>query len=208
MNVKKAYNIWAEQYDTNKNKTRDLEGHAFQEVLSNIPFQNCLEIGCGTGKNTKWLTTRCDEILAIDFSDEMLLKAKKKIKDNSVTFIKADIEQDWTFSTKQFELIACSLVLEHIEDLDKIFKKISQTISKNGYCYIGELHPFKQYAGSKAQFETAEGIQDLTCFNHHISEFLNLGKKYGFELVNLQEHFDDDDQANLPRILTILFKAV
>ena len=25
MNVKEAYNLWAEQYDTNKNHTRDLE---------------------------------------------------------------------------------------------------------------------------------------------------------------------------------------
>lgn len=52
MNVQQAYNIWADQYDTNQNKTRDLEGIALREILQDIHFENCLEIGCGTGKNT------------------------------------------------------------------------------------------------------------------------------------------------------------
>jgi hypothetical protein len=33
MNVKKAYNKWAEQYDTNNNKTRDLEAMALRKNL-------------------------------------------------------------------------------------------------------------------------------------------------------------------------------
>jgi ubiquinone/menaquinone biosynthesis C-methylase UbiE len=50
MNIKEAYNHWAKQYDTNLNKTRDLEAVALRESLANISFQTCLEIGCGTGK--------------------------------------------------------------------------------------------------------------------------------------------------------------
>ena len=53
MNVKEAYNIWAEQYDVNENKTRDLEGFSLRKILSNIHFERCLEIGCATGKNTE-----------------------------------------------------------------------------------------------------------------------------------------------------------
>ena len=36
MNVQQAYNTWAEQYDTNQNKTRDLEGITLREVLADI----------------------------------------------------------------------------------------------------------------------------------------------------------------------------
>ena len=42
MNVQDAYNIWADQYDTNNNKTRDLEAVALRETLTNIDFINCL----------------------------------------------------------------------------------------------------------------------------------------------------------------------
>ena len=55
MDTREMYNKWAEQYDTNYNKTRDLEAFALRLTLSDFSFDNCLEIGCGTGKNTQWL---------------------------------------------------------------------------------------------------------------------------------------------------------
>ena len=55
MDIEQAYNIWADQYDTNSNKTRDLEAISLRTALSGFQFNNCLEIGCGTGKNTQWL---------------------------------------------------------------------------------------------------------------------------------------------------------
>ena len=73
MEVKKAYNVWAEQYDTNENKTRDLEAISLRTTLADFSFNTCLEIGCGTGKNTEWLLTKASHITAIDLSDEMLL---------------------------------------------------------------------------------------------------------------------------------------
>jgi ubiquinone/menaquinone biosynthesis C-methylase UbiE len=206
MNIKEAYNHWAKQYDTNLNKTRDLEAVALRESLANISFQTCLEIGCGTGKNTKWLLTKAQEIIAVDLSDEMLSKAKTKIVSDKVNFIQADIHQPWTFASKAFDLIMFSLVLEHIQYLDDIFKKASETIAKGGYIYVGELHPFKQYSGSKARFETEEGEQIATCYTHHISDFTQSVKKYGFEIIEVNEYFDDDNHQTIPRILTLIFR--
>jgi len=57
MNVQQAYSQWAQQYDTNDNKTRDLEGKALRECLAGMQANYCLEIGSGTGKNTLWLAT-------------------------------------------------------------------------------------------------------------------------------------------------------
>jgi len=55
MKPEQAYNSWASQYDTDENKTRDLEAKALREVFSIISFNTVLEIGCGTGKNSEWL---------------------------------------------------------------------------------------------------------------------------------------------------------
>lgn len=52
MNIKNAYNNWAPQYDTNKNKTRDLDARVTYQVLKNYKFADIIELGCGTGKNT------------------------------------------------------------------------------------------------------------------------------------------------------------
>ncbi|HRO70074.1 MAG TPA: class I SAM-dependent methyltransferase, partial [Chitinophagaceae bacterium] len=168
---------------------------------------SCLEIGCGTGKNTEWLTTKARKILAVDLSDEMLTKAKIKIQSDRVEFIQADINKDWDFvNNKKFDLATFSLVLEHIENLDNIFEKLSKVVNTNGYVYIGELHPFKQYNGTKARFESENGLQIVTCFNHNISDFINSAKNHEFELLSLDEFFDNNDKTSVPRILTLLLK--
>lgn len=206
MQVKEAYNTWADQYDTNHNKTRDLEAIALRATLKDIPFTTCLEIGCGTGKNTEWLMTKAREILAVDLSEEMLKKAEAKISSEKVQFVQADITQSWTFATKRYELISFSLVLEHIEQLDPVFQEAANSITEGGYVYIGELHPFKQYQGTKARFNTEEGQQIVPCFNHHISDFTQGAGKYGFEIETLNEFFDEDDRNAVPRILAVLLK--
>jgi len=206
MDPKQAYNSWASQYDTNENKTRDLEARALRNMLATISFNNCLEIGCGTGKNTEWLVQKAEHVTAVDLSEEMLFKAKEKIQSSSVEFKQVDINSEWNFTEKTFELVTFSLVLEHIENLDHIFKETYKKLNDDGYVYIGELHPFKQYTGSKARFEMDDGLKVVQCYNHHISDFIQSAKKYGFKLMELDEYFDDDDKTSLPRILTLLLQ--
>jgi ubiquinone/menaquinone biosynthesis C-methylase UbiE len=206
MDVKESYNSWADQYDSNSNKTRDLEALALKESLTGISVETCLEIGCGTGKNTAWLLSKAHEITAVDLSVEMLSKAKEKIHSDKVNFIQADINQPWTFTTRQFDLITFSLVLEHIEDIESVLKKASERIKRGGNVYVGELHPFKQYSGSKARFETEGGEQIVPCFTHNLSDFTQAARKNGFSILDVNEYFDDNDKTLIPRILTMVFQ--
>lgn len=206
MNVEQAYNLWAHQYDTNINKTRDLEAIALRATLANLDFSSCLEIGCGTGKNTEWLISKAKEVTAVDLSEEMLQKAKGKITADAVSFQLADITKEWLFTTKKYELISFSLVLEHIEYLEHIFHEASKKIATGGHIYIGELHPFKQYTGSKARFDTEEGQQVVTCYTHHISDFTRAAQKWGFSVADINEYFDDNDRSTIPRIISLLLK--
>src|SRR5664279_1405841 len=206
MNVQQSYNDRAEQYDTNNNKTRDLEAIALRKTLSNISFDSVLEVGCGTGKNTAWLLEKAKQVTAIDISEEMLAKAKEKISATHVQFLQADITLGWTFTNQLYDLVSFSLVLEHIQNLDHIFNEVSKKLKPGGYVYIGELHPFKQYTGTKARFSTENGQHVVTCFNHHISEFIQAAKKHGMMPIDIGEYFDDNEESGLPRILSILFR--
>jgi 2-polyprenyl-3-methyl-5-hydroxy-6-metoxy-1,4-benzoquinol methylase len=208
MKVEQAYNSWAAQYDTNKNRTRDLEAVALRKTLAGVSFETCLEIGCGTGKNTEWLVRRAMHVTAVDLSAAMLGRARKKVSSNKVAFQQADITQPWQFATQVYDLVTFSLVLEHIQQLDFIFEQTSAALKVGAYAYIGELHPFKQYAGTKARFDTEEGRQEVECYTHHISEFVQTAKQCGLKLVDLNEHFDDNDRAGIPRILTLLLQKV
>ncbi len=206
LNVQSAYDQWSQTYDDVINRTRDLEGNVLRKLLSGRSFNNCLEIGCGTGKNTSWLVENCESIVAVDLSDEMLSIAKAKINSAKVKFVQADISAEWNFTNETFDLITFSLVLEHIKDLDHIFTEVSKKLNVSGIVYVGELHPFKQYSGSKARFETEAGMQVVDCFNHHISDFTNAAIRSGFEIEVLKEYFDENEKNQIPRILAILFR--
>jgi len=206
MNIKEAYQEWSEQYDTNENKTRDLEALALRSVLSTINFQKVLEFGCGTGKNTVWFEQKAQKVIAADFSEAMMAKAAQKIVTSNVEFILSDIKKPWDFTTYKFDLVSFSLILEHVESIDEIFNKTNKVIQPGGFMYIGEFHPFKQYAGSKARYNTPEGEQEVTCYTHNVSDFLKAARKYDFSLIHFEEWFDDNERNQVPRILSLLFK--
>ena len=149
---------------------------------------------------------KATHVTAVDFSAEILGKAQAKIACENVHFQQADITQEWSFGSSPVELISCSLMLEHVRNLNFVFAQASRALKKNGLFYIGELHPFKQYQGSKARFDTASGVVELECFTHHVSEYTAAASQNGFECLQLHEGFDDGDRATIPRILALLFR--
>lgn len=206
MSIEKAYNSWAEQYDTNENKTRDLDAKASIETLSRYKFQCVLELGCGTGKNTGWLLNRAERVIGLDFSQEMLSLAKEKITDSRVEFKRADLNKEWEVENQFADLVTSSLTLEHIADLNPIFHQANQKLSGNGIFFISELHPFKQYSGSKAKFVTETGVEELKVFTHHISDYVTSAENNDFKLLEINEWFDENSEKEIPRLVSFVFR--
>jgi len=206
MSISKAYNSWASSYDDMVNKTRDLEEKVAKSHFLNSHFETILELGCGTGKNTIWLVEKCDTLIAFDFSEEMLEKAKEKIQSKKVIFQIQDLNENWKLPENSIDLICGSLVLEHIENLDLLFKKASTVLKQNGQFYISELHPFKQYSGSKARFDDGSRVQELEVYVHHLTDYTEAALKNAFKLIKLKECFDEDDRNTIPRLISFVFQ--
>lgn len=202
-----SYNNWAASYDTMENKTRDLEAEVLRNTFLNPHYGNILELGCGTGKNTGWLSEKADFVTAIDLSSKMIARAREKVRVENVSFVEADITMDWPVKPGWANLVTCSLVLEHIENLDLIFAEAARALKRNGKFYICELHPGRQYGGSRANFMTEEGIQTPPAYTHHLSDFLDAAKSNKFTLLDLNEHFDDNDKTKVPRLLSLVFES-
>lgn len=207
MTVKKAYNSWSETYDTDVNLTRDLDETATRESLQGISYGRTLELGCGTGKNTSFLSGISEQIWAVDFSEGMISRAKEKLRSGNVTFSLADITKPWPFSDGTFDLIVSNLVLEHIEELDFIFSEASRTLKKGGAFFVCELHPFRQYQGKKARFERGDKTIEIQAYVHDISDFLASSKRSRLNLKDLREWRHEKDEAQgVPRLISFRFE--
>jgi malonyl-CoA O-methyltransferase len=206
MDIQNAYNEWSEIYDSNTNLTRDLDQQVTREILTGQHFNSILELGCGTGKNTVFLAQIGTHVHALDFSEGMIAKAKEKVQAENVRFEMADLTKRWNCKDGAYDLIVCNLVLEHIQQLPHIFTEAARVLQPGGRFFINELHPFKQYKGTKARFERDTEIVEVNVFIHHISDFTNAASASGLQLVKLNEYWHAEDQNKPPRLISFLFE--
>jgi ubiquinone/menaquinone biosynthesis C-methylase UbiE len=203
--IQTAYTAWAATYDSDRNLTRDLDQTVTHTLLAGRRYRSILEIGCGTGKNTPLLAQIGDRVQAIDFSEGMLAQARAKGIAANVTFLQADLTRPWPCADQSVDLIACNLVLEHIADLGVVFTEAARTLAPSGHFFICELHPFKQYLGSKATFQRGETRIEPPAFVHHVADFFDAAARTGFTLTSLKEWWDGDNQQTPPRLISFLF---
>jgi malonyl-CoA O-methyltransferase len=201
-----AYDRWAETYDSDPNRTRELASAVLRQRHSDIAGRDLIEIGCGTGHNTQWLAERARNILAVDFSEGMLLQARARLRSSVVRFVRQDIRTAWPAADASADLVIIMLVLEHIEDLEPIYAEAARVLRVGGGLFICELHPMRQMSGRQAEFTDREtGKQErIAAYLHDISEYVNTGLGAGFELVRLGEWRDPNSPRNeMPRVLSV-----
>jgi malonyl-CoA O-methyltransferase len=179
-----------------------------ETLLRGRQHDTIMEIGCGTGKNTAFLASIGRRILAVDFSPGMLKKAKARVSSSNVLFVAADLTERWPCKQNRFELIACSLVLEHIENLDAIFSQASESLIKGGSFFISELHPYRQYEGKRAVLQNEQVTMEIPAFVHHLSDFTNAAMQNGFSLQLMKEWWHDEDADKPPRLVSFMFEKL
>lgn len=206
VNIREAYNRWSLNYDSDRNRTRDLDRLVIRDVLGDRSYERILEIGCGTGKNTELLSRLARRVYAVDFSAGMLDQAKAKLCSNKVLFVVADLIAPWPFRDQPFELIVCNLVLEHIEDLTSVFSEACRVLSGGGRFFVSELHPFRQYQGKRARFAFEHETIHIPAFVHHLSDFTRAAADAGLSVVSFNEWWHEADENKLPRLVTCIFE--
>lgn len=206
MDIQQAYTDWSATYDFDRNLTRDLDEIATSEMLAHLRCDSILEIGCGTGKNTALLAQLGRHVSAIDFSTGMIEKARAKLSADNVTFAVADITQPWPEKDQSKDLVVCNLVLEHIADLSHIFAQAFRVLIHGGRFFASELHPFRQYQGTQANFQRNQETIQIPAFVHHISDFLDAGEANGLALAGVKEWWHPADQNKPPRLVSFVFQ--
>jgi len=205
--VAAAYNQWAAHYDLDRNPTRDLDALVLPQALGHLRPHSTLETGCGTGKNTTFLASISQRLLAVDFSPGMLAVATARTLPSNVQLAQWDLLQPWPVADASVDLVACSLVLEHIDDLRPYFAEAARVLAPGAHLWVCELHPYKQYNGSQARFTAASGnTVKVAAFTHHISDFTSTAAAFNLRLAALNEWWRADETGAPPRLVSFLFQ--
>jgi len=206
MRIQEAYTEWSATYDGDRNLTRDLDELVTRATLGDLRCKSVLEIGCGTGKNTRLLAQIGERVMALDFSAGMIEKARAKLPLGHVTFEAADITRPWPAADQSIDLVACNLVLEHIANLSFVFSEASRVLVETGQFFVSELHPFRQYQGTQANYLRDQQRTEIQAFVHHISDFLAAAAANNLRLARMKEWWHEEDQNKPPRLVSFLFE--
>jgi phosphatidylethanolamine/phosphatidyl-N-methylethanolamine N-methyltransferase len=132
----RIYKLWSPIYDHFFNTGPFLR--ARKQVFQDVNFDKNLRIlfvGVGTGADLELINYRELNITAIDYSDEMLDKAREKFKASTIEFIKMDA-QNLDLSDQQFDLVVASLVLSVVPDPNQCLKEMIRVLKKGGEMII------------------------------------------------------------------------
>ena len=111
----------------------DHNSHYHDFLLQQIPphLSSALDIGCGTGEFSRWLAERCDQVLAIDLSLQMIRLARERSSQQpNIEFEIADV-MTRQFAPESFDCIASIATLHHLP-LDEMLVKMKRALKPNG----------------------------------------------------------------------------
>lgn len=130
------YKIGSPIYDKFFNSGNFL--NARKQIFQSIPFdskQKILFVGVGTGADLELINYSELDITAIDYSPDMLGKAKTKFKGSRMKFLEMDA-QNMIFEDETFDYVVASLILSVVPDANKCFQEISRILKHEGKVII------------------------------------------------------------------------
>jgi 2-polyprenyl-3-methyl-5-hydroxy-6-metoxy-1,4-benzoquinol methylase len=102
-----------------------------------------IEIGCGTGYGSYFLSKYCNSVLGIDIDQDSIEKCKRFQKEN-LSFQKINILNDKEFEfirNLEFDVVVCFEVIEHMsrQRALKLLKRIKKIKKEKGFAFISTV---------------------------------------------------------------------
>lgn len=171
--------FWDNIYKTKtvKKPTYDLWLNKHIDILEKNKDKEIIDLGCGTGADTLYLTERGYKVIACDYSEEALKILNKFIPE--VKTIQIDISKTLPFQKESMGLIIADLSLHYFnnETTKNIVKEINRVLKPNGYLIVrvNSINDFNYGAGSGKEIEknfylTEDGYkrffseEDIRCY--------------------------------------------
>jgi SAM-dependent methyltransferase/uncharacterized protein YbaR (Trm112 family) len=128
-------------------KYLNIPSHAWEMIptlnlIHNSPNKSILELGCGTGRYTSYISENCKLLVALDFSIESLkITAKSLNTTSNVALIHADITQI-VINKPYFDIVFSTLVsnLPSLNHVNKMFQLAINSLNKNGKFVFSTHH--------------------------------------------------------------------
>jgi malonyl-CoA O-methyltransferase len=197
LSTREGYDRWAATYDTMGNWLLDLEEPEVERALGDTSDLDVLDVGAGTGRHAIRIAESGARVTAVDFSEEMLARARQKPGADLVRWVVHDVAQPLPFAAGSYDRVLSALVLEHIpvEDLTAFFRDLGRVVRSDGVIVVTAMHPAMFLKGVSANFRDEAGEVRPRSYVATLSDYVMGAIQAGLIIVGLAEHSVDEGLA-------------
>jgi malonyl-CoA O-methyltransferase len=196
LSTRGGYDRWAEIYDAEDNPLVALEEQVLGGTLSErVGGLRIADVGCGTGRRALDMARAGAKVTAVDFSEGMLERARRKPGAEAIELVVHDITTPLPFPTESFDAATCFLVLDHIDDPGALFAELRRIVRPRGFVLATVMHPAMMLRGIQAQFsdpESGEKLRPRSAPNQ-IADYVAGVVDAGLEISRISEHVVDPE---------------
>ncbi len=118
---------------------------AILSLMPDVAGLKVLDAGCGSGLFTEWLLDRGAQVVACDVTPRMVEITQQRMGDRAVVR-QADLTQPLAFAAdRTFDLVLCSLVLDHIAVWLPVFFEFYRVLQPGGWVIFSCGHPMSDF---------------------------------------------------------------
>lgn len=127
---------WKAFHGFEEKEIQKLGDEYFDIVTPSMMNENTtvLEVGCGSGRFLKYLSTKAGFLVGIDPSEAIFAADKLLGKNDKIVLAKASAN-DLPFNNESFDFVCSIGVLHHIPDTFKALQACVNKVKRNGYFY-------------------------------------------------------------------------
>jgi ubiquinone/menaquinone biosynthesis C-methylase UbiE len=172
----------------------ELEEPEVDRALGNVKDLEVLDVGAGTGRHAVRVAQRGARVTAVDFSEEMLARARQKTGADRVRWLVHDVALPLPFEARSFDRVLSALVLEHIpvSDLASFFRDLGRVARDDGLIVVTAMHPAMFLKGVSANFRDDSGEVRPRSYVATLSDYVMGAIQAGLVIVSLAEHSVDE----------------
>lgn len=184
--VADGYDGWASSYDGEDNGCFPMRDDVLRPMLDSLAPGRVLDAACGTGAMAQQLVERGHDVVGIDVSEAMLLRARRAVPE--ARFELGDLTA-MPLPDGSVDHVVCSLALTHLGDLGPFFAEAARVMRHGGHLLV--LDTRGHFIGSNLYplVKTSPGgrVGHIAGYHHGLGDYLRAALRHGFAVRACEE---------------------
>ena len=117
---------------------------ATEGLLAAHPGEQILDVACGNGLTSRRLARSGAQVVAFDFSNEMITVARERTETDNINYLVIDAtdrQATEDLDIGSFDAVLCNMALMDIAEIDSLMAAIAEVLRPDGRFIFSILHP-------------------------------------------------------------------